>query len=272
MKFAQYGDPNGRLVVYFHGVPGAIEECMVFDDSAKRHNLRFICFDRFSLDADSQGNDYYLSIADAIQEQADDTAFDIVGFSLGCHVALKLSVLMRERVRQLHLVSAAAPLESGDYLDDMAGALVFKLAKNSPVAFAVLSYWQSLLCRLSPRFLYALIFASAQAEDKSLSEEPGFQATLQRTLEQSYVQNLKGYMRDVREYVQPWQGLLKRCEGQTVLWHGAQDNWAPVAMADLLAKELPHVIDVQMIDNASHYSCLLNSVEGICQKLHSDNE
>ena len=40
MRFAEYWSPEGRLVVYFHGALGAIEESSVFDESAKANRLR----------------------------------------------------------------------------------------------------------------------------------------------------------------------------------------------------------------------------------------
>ena len=42
MDFVEYGNPEGRIVVYLHGVPGSIEECSVFDSHAKNYNLRIL--------------------------------------------------------------------------------------------------------------------------------------------------------------------------------------------------------------------------------------
>jgi hypothetical protein len=50
LKFSQFGSDNGKTVIYFHGAPGAPEECAIFDLYAKEHGLTFICFDRFSGD------------------------------------------------------------------------------------------------------------------------------------------------------------------------------------------------------------------------------
>ncbi len=269
MQFSEFGDPSGQLVVYFHGVPGSIEECAVFDESAKQNRLRFVCFDRFSLEKNLHGNDYYQAIADAIKEQAGGKLFDVVGFSIGCHVALKVSVLVVEQVRQMHLVSAAAPLQGADYLNDMAGKVVFKLAIHYPMVFTALSFWQSLLCRVSPRVLFAMIFGSAKGKDKQLAEDPEFKMLIDQILQHSYSKNLKGYKRDVGEYVQPWQGVLTRCEAQTTLWHGTEDNWSPVEMSEQLRQALPNCAEVHTIEAASHYSCLMQSSDGICRALLS---
>jgi len=60
---------------------------------------------------------------------------DVVGFSIGAFIALQTSRYMANGVESLHLVSAAAPLESGNYLAAMAGKQIFMLAKAAPALF-----------------------------------------------------------------------------------------------------------------------------------------
>ena len=38
VKTVEYGTKTGALVVYFHGAPGAIKECAVFDKHAQENN------------------------------------------------------------------------------------------------------------------------------------------------------------------------------------------------------------------------------------------
>lgn len=55
VQFSQFGSDNGRIVVFFHGAPGAPEECSIFDLEGKNHGLTFICLDRFSVDSSING-------------------------------------------------------------------------------------------------------------------------------------------------------------------------------------------------------------------------
>ena len=50
MDFSEYGNPAGKPVVYFHGVPGSPSEASVFDAPAREQGLRILCFDRFAID------------------------------------------------------------------------------------------------------------------------------------------------------------------------------------------------------------------------------
>ena len=157
LKFSRFGSENGRIVVYFHGAPGATDECSIFDHYGKEHDLSFICFDRFAVDASIAGESYYRLLAEEILKHAAGKQVDIIGFSLGAFIALQTCRHMADSVRNLHLISAAAPLEAGDFLDAMAGKQIFRLAKNVPVLFVLLSYWQGLLALFVPNVLFRLV-------------------------------------------------------------------------------------------------------------------
>ena len=133
LKFSHFGADDGQIVIYFHGAPGAPEECKIFDLDGKSHGLTFICFDRFSVDASVNGEAYYKLLAEEISKKSAGKQVDVIGFSIGAFIALQTCRYMTDgTVKSLHLVSAAAPLEAGDYLEAMAGRQVFQLAKTFP--------------------------------------------------------------------------------------------------------------------------------------------
>jgi len=68
LAYRQFGADDGRLVVYFHGTPGAPEECAVLDQYGKQNNLTFISYDRFSVDLALEGAAYYQLLADEITD------------------------------------------------------------------------------------------------------------------------------------------------------------------------------------------------------------
>jgi pimeloyl-ACP methyl ester carboxylesterase len=89
LKFSQFGSDNGKTVIYFHGAPGAPEECAIFDLYAKEQGLTFICFDRFSGDYSTAGAAYYQFLAQEISKQAAGKEVDVIGFSIGAFIALQ---------------------------------------------------------------------------------------------------------------------------------------------------------------------------------------
>jgi len=75
--YREYGNKDGQLVVYFHGAPGAMEECAVFDMYAKDHNLHIVCFDRFALDSSLSRKDYFHHLATQIDNMAGGLVFKL---------------------------------------------------------------------------------------------------------------------------------------------------------------------------------------------------
>lgn len=267
LKFSQFGSDNGQIVIYFHGAPGAPEECAIFSPYAKEQGLTFISFDRFSVDNSLAGEAYYQFLAEEISKHAAGKQVDVVGFSIGAFIALQTCRYLGNGVRSLHLISAAAPLDAGDFLESMAGRQVFQLAKTFPALFALLSYWQGLLTWLSPKALFRLLFASAAAGDKALSVDQEFQSAITKILRSCFMGRVQGYVRDVRAYVQPWKDTLSGIDVNTQIWHGAEDNWSPVAMAKYLASAIPGCASIEIFNGLSHYSCLYRAAPAICRQL-----
>jgi pimeloyl-ACP methyl ester carboxylesterase len=251
-------------LIYFHGAPGAPAEAAVFDAEAKARGLRVLALDRFAAPIGLQGEAYFEALAAQIKQVSQGEKLLLVGFSIGAFVALRTSPYLEGQVETLHLISAAAPLEDGDFLTAMAGQAVFRLARAAPTLFLLLSAWQALLARFAPRALFKLLFASAQASDKALANDAEFQALLEPVLRACFAGNLRGYVRDVCAYVQPWQCALAAVQVPVQLWHGEQDNWSPPAMASYLQHAVPQCKSVTMMERQSHYGCLLNAAPRIC--------
>lgn len=263
----RFGADDGPLLVYFHGAPGAAEEAGLFDALGKSQGFRVLSIDRFTLDPALIGERYYAQLATDIRAHAGDDQVDVVGFSIGAFVALQTCRHLGTRVRQMHLISAAAPLEAGPFLDAMAGKAVFRLAQRFPFGFLLLSYWQRVLAMVFPKALFRLFFASACAGDQALAADPGFQATLTAQLRTCFANGVRGYVRDVAAYVQPWADTLGEVRAPTSLWHGVQDNWSPVAMADYLGRSLPDVVRMEKFAGLSHYSCLFRAAPEIAKSI-----
>lgn len=268
LDFRRYGSTSGRLVIYFHGAPGAPEEGSLFDLCGQEYDLEFICLDRFAIDTSLGAEAYYRCLANEVLTLAQGKAVALVGFSIGAFIALQTCRYLGDSVRVLHLVSAAAPLEAGDFIGEMAGGRVFQLARQRPGLFVLLSRWQRLLAWLAPAGLFRLLFASAAGGDQALVAEPEFKARITRVLKRCFVENVRGYERDIHAYVQPWQDRLAANSIATHIWHGAEDNWSPPAMADYLKTALPNCAGFTLLERQSHYSALHEAAPWICKLLN----
>ncbi len=267
LKFVESGNIDGRTVIYFHVAPGSPEEISIFDEHAKKHKLHIICYDRFSIDSSLQNEAYYKYLASVIIDKANGGMVDIIGFSIGCHAAIETSLYLKGTVRELHLISAAAPLDAAEFINSMAGKMVFSMAMKYPTIFTLLSYWQTILAKIAPNVLFKMLFASAAGKDKELSKTSAFIGYATPLLTHCFNPNVKGYIREINQYVSPWKESVLKCNVNTHIWHGTSDNWSPVSMAKYLKENMPFASSLELMAGLSHYTCLYAAAPKICSQL-----
>jgi pimeloyl-ACP methyl ester carboxylesterase len=259
----RFGAAFGPALYYFHGSPGSPAEIEAFDALAKARGVRLVAIDRGQFAPELLGESYFQALAACMLEDAADQPVRLIGFSLGGSVAVRVASYLQERVASLDLISAAAPLQTGDYLPFMAGKPVFELAAKSPFCFRALTAAQGLAARLAPKALYSALFGSAAGQDRTLSQEPEFKARLQKVLGESLGSGQAGYVRDVLTFVRPWSIPVLPSSIRCRIWHGDTDNWSPPAMADALAMSLGPQVALNILGGRSHYSCLADAMEAI---------
>lgn len=244
---------NVPQILYFHGLPGGADELNLFGADVARAAEGFHVVDRKR----GHGADpSYIAYAARIKAQFGETPLKLVGFSLGASAALRTAALLSNQVVAIDLISAAAPLSLGDYLSDMAGAPVFRLAQSRPRLFGALARLQSVTATMAPNLLYQRLFATANGDDKSLAADPHFKARLINLLRTSLGPDLAVYRVEILDYVTDWRPSLAAITQPVTLHHGSADNWTPIAMAHDLARHLPNVIGIHLHEGSSHYSTL----------------
>ena len=270
LAFNEFGDNNGQLVVYFHGAPGSMQECSLFDSHAKNNKLRIICFDRFAINHSINNQHYYQQLATQIKNQAGTGPVDIIGFSIGAHIALKVGAILKDQVRHTHLVSPAAPLNAGDFIDSMAGASVFKLAMQRPFIFSLLTYCQKFIAILAPQLLVKMLFATAAGKDNRLSRQQAFKRYITPVMKHCFQHGINGYIREIKLYV-TWSGNFADYTSNVYIWHGTKDNWSPLSMSSYLCQAIPGATAVKSMEGLSHYSCLHEAAPRICKQLQKSS-
>jgi len=180
----------------------------------------------------------------------------VIGFSLGAMLALKLAAAEPERVTRLTLISAAGPLQLGDFLGDMAGAPVFRAARAGRAPLWLVIRAQAALLRVAPGRLLALVFAGCPPEEAALVREPDTRATVLAGLRAALIAAPAAYSAVLRAYVRDWRPVLEGVACPVTLWHGTRDGWAPPAMAEALAGALPGPVTVHRVPGGSHYTTL----------------
>ncbi|MFM2410663.1 MAG: hypothetical protein RL481_1491 [Pseudomonadota bacterium] len=242
--------------VYFHGLPGSGGELALFDDVPYGKLAHMFVPIRDSSRTQSDCTAYMDSITRQIEARFPEGPIHLIGFSLGAFVAIHIATLLKNRVERIDLVSAAAPLEMGDFLKEMAGRIVFQAAQSSPFLFSLMVKWQSWAARLFPNMLFKAIFANTAGQDRELAATPAFQKGMAKILNDSLGRNAHIYQSEIAFYVSGWATSLAKVKQPVTLWQGQADNWTPPAMADALQQALPHLCSRRDLMGLSHYSTL----------------
>jgi pimeloyl-ACP methyl ester carboxylesterase len=244
-----------EALIYLHGGPGSPQELELFDECDLVLPPLVYVPDRFALSEGCDAEAAFDQLAKDCIGRFADTKLHLVGFSLGGFVALELAHRLGAQVSRIDLIAPAAPLEGGAFLEKMAGKALFKIARNHPAWLPVVLRMQGFLARALPEMLYRLLFASAVGEDRTLVSDPGFKSRLIALLQSSFLHPPTGFARELKAYVRPWAHILPTIFPPIRLWHGTDDNWAPISMSEFLLVQLPNS-SLETLVGESHYSTL----------------
>lgn len=111
LGFAEYGDPAGSVLFYFHGFPGARVEARLLAGPAERCSVRLIGIDRPGMGlSDFQARRRFLDWPSDVAELADALGierFAVVGYSGGGPYALACALKMADRLIACGIISGA---------------------------------------------------------------------------------------------------------------------------------------------------------------------
>lgn len=247
-------DMQKHEAAYFcHGMPGSEHDAQLLGQIDDRvcliaPNLLHLC------SADLTAG--VLKGFDTATRDFADGTVNAVGFSIGAMVAIKIAAARPNRVGRLTLISPAAPLSLGNFLPDLAGQQVFKLAKKHPPALKLLTAGQGALSYFAPDFLIKQLFAKCGEAERKLIDDPAFRDILKQGFANSFRRHPDAYMGFVRSYVEDWSADLNSVTCPVELWHGVQDTWSPITMSQALCKGIAGPSTLHSVQGTEHYSTL----------------
>ena len=272
LGYAEYGLPEGKPVIYFHGNPGSRLDGQMLDEAALvRLKVRLIAPDRPGIGlSDFQPNrtldDWprdVVALADALGLER----FAVMGLSGGGPYVSVCALKIPERLTAAAIVSGAGPISVPGLTKGMdAGRFYLQGARLHP-------WLAQLFLELMKSGLEASRHSATPgappgmpAADVAALACPGVSQAYFAMLEESWRTGTRGVAWDAVILARPWGFRLEEITLPVHLWHGEVDNMVPVAMGRYVAQAIPKC-EAKYYPDEGHVSLLANHLEEIVNVL-----
>ncbi|MGX1368883.1 pimeloyl-ACP methyl ester carboxylesterase [Streptomyces canus] len=263
LSVEERGDPKGRPVFLLHGTPGSRLGPAPRPSVLYRMGVRLITFDRPGYGGSDR------SVGRTVSAAAEDVRliadalgigrFGVVGRSGGAPHALACAALIPERTARTGALVGLAPPDAADldWFDGMTEANVHayvNAAAGRHRLTAALGL-RSLTIRADPAAIVAEMRSGLPESDRRIVADAGIQAMLERNFAEGLRRSADGWVDDVMAFSTGWGFDLTDITAPVVLWHGAEDIFAPVEHTRWLGRNIPGAL-VEVEPDAAHFGAL----------------
>ncbi|MBP9690928.1 alpha/beta hydrolase [Candidatus Woesebacteria bacterium] len=244
LGYAQYGDPKGKPLFFFHGWPSTRLHGLRVDKAAQKLGIRVISTDRPGMGlSDFQRDRTLLDFPDDIVELADHlqiSTFSVMGVSGGGPYAAVCAYRIPKRIHTAAIVVGLAPTYIKNICDGM--AFMNKLGWSNYLRFPALrtiagylKYLQNKLGTLNP-------FAPFPSEyDKQIFHK-SFTQSMNRDLAESIRQGIRGIVHELKIYTSNWGFEVKDIRSHVYLYYGRDDKNVSLRMGKYYKDQIPNSI------------------------------
>ncbi len=236
MACRQWGDPQGKPVLYCHGFPACSLEAGLAHEAAREHGLCIIAPDRPGYGGSPYQVERTLAewpeTARLLMGELGHERFAVAGFSGGGPYAAETAAVLNDRVQALLLIAPVHHL--GDPALDAgmarsARALIW-LSRHHPqwaerfyryVLGPWMFHWPGLALRI--------LMAVAPPADQEVRALPAFNQLARSSIRQAFAQGGRGAARDLWIYTHLNNESWTRIRCPVSLWHGRDDRTVPLA-------------------------------------------
>jgi pimeloyl-ACP methyl ester carboxylesterase len=243
LGYAEWGDPAGRPLLYFHGWPGSRVEGRLADEAAKETGVRLIAIDRPGMGlSDFQPRRTLVDWPEDVLEAAGALALDrfaVLGISGGGPYAAACAWKLSDRLTRAGLVSCLTPLDVPGATAGMGrrNRLSFELVGRVAILRRVVFAAMAVSVRRRPdRMLERGVEA---AVDKDYLSRPDVRRVLVESLSEAFRSGSRGPAWEMGLYARPWGFRLEEIRMPVHLSHGERDANAPVTMGRYAASVIP---------------------------------
>ncbi len=272
LAWAEYGDPSGKPVLYFHGFPGSRLEPALAGDDLARAGARLIAIDRPGFGGSTfQPGRRLLDWPHDAASFADSLGlgrFACMGVSGGGPYALACALQLGERLTRAAVVCGVGPLDTPEGSRGMmrTNRLLFGAARHSKTAVRLVTALMARSLRRDPSAALLRMTRSRPEPDRAVLERPEVLEIFALSFMESLRPGTRGAGLEAQLYARPWGFRLEDVTAEIDLYQGELDvNVAP-SMGRYQASALPHC-KAHFFPDEGHFSLAVIHMEEIVRRL-----
>lgn len=272
LAYAEYGEPGGHPVLYFHGGgTSRLEPLLLGDEAFARLGLRLIAPDRPGIGrSDFQPNRGFSDWTQDITCLADALELDkfsVLGVSSGGGYVAACAAKIPNRLQSAVIASGAWEFKTANLLKHKRWGLV--LITYLPWLYRASMKLTQRSLNGPPDKLLKTLEKTLPAADYAVLKSPGQIEKSCAALNEGLRSGTRGTAYDLRLYFKEWDFGLDEIRMPLTLFYGEEDKNVPLELVKQTAAMLP-TAKLVMYPNEGHISVVVNQIDAIAKALLSE--
>jgi pimeloyl-ACP methyl ester carboxylesterase len=274
LAFAEYGDPAGKPVFYFHGFPGSRIEAGLASAAASATRVRLIAMDRPGYGrSEFEPGRRIIDWADDVADLADALRIDrfaALGVSGGGPYLCACALRMSRRLTHAGIFCGLGPLDRAGATRCMLplNRLSLGLASLVPSAATPMARLVAVVMRGWPGFAMAHFARRLPEVDRAFLQNADSRGVFIDSYREALRDGARGTAWDLRLYTRPWGFRQEDVVMPVHFWHGERDTIVPPSLARMQHLALQDC-RARIFPDEGHFSVVFNQARSMLGLLSS---
>ena len=243
--YYEFGDPDGKPVIFLHGVPSCGAAFTFTDEPARARGIRVIAPDRPGVGLSSRAVGWSVSsYPDMLAELADALGieqFALSGYSGGGPYSVAAAAKLPKRVRRLAVAAGMGQIGEWAEIADFekTDRQFLAMARKQPRMARALLTVTARLARLAPKTAVKSFVKELSESDRRVLADMGPPTDAIALFTQAFLQGAGGVVDDYRALGQLWAVDPATINLPVMVLQGDADTMVPLRHSEELAKRIP---------------------------------